>query len=181
MASTAQRRPLPALLSLLALLLLTGLVWWRVINRDSGSSTPHASKTACPSATSSAKALPAPSAVTVQVLNSTTKKGIATKARAALIADGFTSPTAATNDTAKKLNKIKVVAELRYGPTGKAGATLLRYYLPGATPVATTSKTATVVVSLGTAYRAVAPRTTVAAALKRAGLVAGTPSSAANC
>ena len=181
MASTAQRRPLPAVLSLLALLLLTGLVWWRVINRSSGHTSDSASKPACPSASSSTQTLPAPATITVQVLNATTKKGVAGKARAAFIADGFKSPSAAGNDVTKKINKIKSPGEIRYGPTGKAGASLVRYYLPGAALVATKSKNATVVVALGTAYRGVASQAAVTAALKKAGLAAGTPSPSAGC
>ena len=146
MASTVQRRPLPALLALVALLLLTGLVWWRVLNRSSGDTAQHAHRSACPSASSSAHALPAPSAVPIQVLNSTTRKGIAGNARTNLVADGFSSSDAAGNDARSKLNKIKSVGEIRYGPTGKAGATLVRYYLPGAVLVATTSKIASVVI-----------------------------------
>jgi LytR cell envelope-related transcriptional attenuator len=181
MASTAQRRPLPAVLSLVALLLLTARVWWRVLNRSSGDTTHEATKSACPSPSATAGALPAPSAVTVTVLNSTTKKGIAGKARTTLVQDGFKSPSIATNDSRKELGKIKSVAEIRYGPTGKAGATLLHYYLPGSTPVATTSRTAVVVVSLGTAYRGVASTAAVTAALKKAGLAPRSPSAAASC
>ncbi len=185
MANAARRRPLPALIALVALLLLTGLVWWRVLGRNNSEDTKHVAKKTCATASSAsasastAAALPAPSAVTVAVLNSTTKKGVATKARSTLISAGFKSPGAAGNDSVKKLGKITSVGELRYGPTGKSGAMLLRFYLPGSTLVATTSRTATVVVSLGTAYRGVASTATVQAALKKADLMAGTPSRAA--
>jgi hypothetical protein len=181
MPSTAQRRPLPAVLALLALLLLTGLVWWRVLNRSSGGTTHHAAKSACPSPTSSAAALPAPSAVTVAVLNSTTRNGIAGKARTALVQDGFKSPSAASDDSAKVRNKIKTVAQIRYGPSGKSGATVVHYYLPGSTMVATADKSATVIISLGTAYRAVATPAAVGAALKKAGLSTAARSSSASC
>jgi len=42
------RRPIPALICLLALTLLTALVWWRVINRDSAHDTKSSSCTPGP-------------------------------------------------------------------------------------------------------------------------------------
>ncbi|WP_375490911.1 LytR C-terminal domain-containing protein [uncultured Jatrophihabitans sp.] len=169
---------MPALLSLVALLLLTALVWWRVLNRSSGDTTHPSAKSACPSASASAtpaaRVLPAPASVTVQILNSTTRHGIAGGARTALVTDGFKAPAQAGNDT-HYLNKIKTTAQLRFGPAGRQGATLLGYYLPGSTPVQTTSKNATVVVSLGKAYRGVASNAAVTAALKKAGLSTVTP------
>jgi LytR cell envelope-related transcriptional attenuator len=165
LASTLTKRPLPALVSLLALLLLTALVWWRVLHRSDGDD--HAAT--CPSPTPTATAgvtLPAPGSITVAMLNSTTRAGIASKARKTLIADGFKVPTLAANDSAKKQNKITTTAEIRFGPTGKQAASLVRYYFPGASLVSTTSKSATVVVSLGAKYRAVAAPAAVKVALK---------------
>lgn len=163
MASTLMRRPLPALVSLLALFLLTSLVWWRVLHR--GGDTKDTARP-CPSPTATQARLPAPSSITVQVLNSTTRPGIGAKARSTLVADGFRVPAAAKNDTAKKRNKIKSSAEIRFGPTGKQAAALLRYYFPGAAMITTTARTATIVVSLGTGYKQVAAAATVQAALK---------------
>ena len=72
MASSLVRRPLPALIALFALLLLTALVWWRVLHRaDSTAALPN-----CPTPTPTApptQTLPAPPTVTVQVLNGTFK------------------------------------------------------------------------------------------------------------
>ncbi|HLY33447.1 MAG TPA: hypothetical protein VKQ07_02840, partial [Jatrophihabitantaceae bacterium] len=67
MTEAPRRRPLPALICLAALTLLTALVWWRVLHRDSGSA--KAAPTCTPTAT--AQILPKPSAVTLSVLNST--------------------------------------------------------------------------------------------------------------
>jgi hypothetical protein len=164
------RRPLPALVSLLALLLLTALVWWRVLHRGGGSD----SAKSCPTPTTSAStpttpALAAPSTITLSVLNATNRSGIAAKARSTLVADGFKVPGIAANDKTF-LGKIPGVAEIRYGPTGQKGAAVLAYYLPGAKLVRTTDKTATVVVSLGAKYKAVATQAAVNAAVKRANL-----------
>lgn len=159
---TPLRRPVPALVALLALLLLTGLVWWRVLNRDAGAG----SAANCPTATHTpAAVLPDPSGVTVQVLNSTNRNGIASKARSTLVADGFKSPNPAAND--KPRVKIRGVAEIRYGKRGRDGAKLLHYYFPGARLVRSKAKSATVVVSLGRKYRGVAAPSAVQAALRR--------------
>ena len=174
MPSTVARRPLPALVSLLALLLLTGLVWWRVLHRSS--SADGATKP-CPTPTVTATAtLPPPPKVTVEVLNSTNRTGIATRARTALVNAGFSSPKPAGNDSPKV--HVAGVAQIRYGPAAKAGAQLLSYYLPGATLVPTTSKTTAIVVSLGAKYRSVATPSAVAAALRlhKVALSSGAPS-----
>lgn len=181
MASTVTRRPLPALVALVALLLLTGLVWWRVLNRSGA--TGHQAKP-CPTVTPAVH-LPARNTVTVAVYNATTHVGIATKARQSLLADGFAVPTPAANASKKQLNKIAATATIQYGPAGRQGAMLLRYYFPGATMVATQSKSKTIAVALGSKYRAVASPASVDAALRRDKTVAGTPttgpSPAATC
>lgn len=171
MTSPSVRRPVPALIALAALLLLTALVWWRVLHRGTGS--PAA--TPCPTPTTpSGTVLPAPDHVTVTVLNSTDRNGIAGKARNALIDDGFGSSGPAGNDTRKR--PIRGVAEIRYGPKGRDGARLLRYYLPGARLVATHSKSAVVVLSLGEKYRHVASASQVQAMLRRDDVRLATPS-----
>ncbi|HZC70186.1 MAG TPA: LytR C-terminal domain-containing protein [Jatrophihabitans sp.] len=156
------RRPVPALIALLALLLLTALVWWRVLNRNSGTEASGncTSTQPTPSAT-----LPGPNLITVTVLNATDRTGIAADARTTLVADGFKSPTEAANDKPKV--KIRGVAEIRYGESGHDGAKVLHYYFPNARMVSTKSKSATVVVSLGEKYRGVASPSSVAAELRR--------------
>lgn len=185
MASTLTRRPLPALISLIALLLLTGLVWWRVLHRggDGSAGAAHC-PTSSTSAPPTAQALPAPAQVTVLVLNSTTRAGIAAKARTALIDAGFSSPSAATNDRSRV--RVRGVAEIRYGPTGEKAARLLSFYFPGAKLAPNqTSKTATVVVSLGERYTKVATAQVVKDALASAHLATAspspTPSGSASC
>jgi LytR cell envelope-related transcriptional attenuator len=170
LASTLTRRPLPALIALLALLLLTALVWWRVMHRDDG----HETATPCPTHTA-VETLPAPARITVTVLNATKRNGIGANTRTALVTDGFNVPKPASNDNPK--TKVPGVAEIRYGPTGKKGATLLSYYFPGARLVPTTGKTATVVVALGNKYVRVAAVSTVQAALKKANIEVETATS----
>lgn len=170
MASSAVRRPLPALIALLALAVLTALVWWRVLNRhsdDKHTASPTCSTSA--SAPPTGKTLPKPSSVTVLVLNGTYKakkarSGIAGKVRTTLTKDGFKSPDQAADDHAKKVTGI---AEIRYGAKGKDGAELLAYYFPKAKLVATAAKSATVTVSLGSKYKSVAKTSAVTKALAK--------------
>lgn len=175
MASPMTRRPWPALVSLVALLLLTGLVWWRVLHRGGAS---VGTGTPCPTAAPSSPAantqsLPSPDQVTVQVLNSTSRTGIAAKARTTLTGYGFRSPKQATNDRPHK--HIPGVAEIRYGPSAEKAAKLLSFYFPGARLVTNGGKSTVVVVSLGERYRAVASASSVTAAMKQQHYVTGNP------
>lgn len=168
MTSPTRRRPLPALVFLLALCLLAALVWWRVLNRGStnaGSPTAGCS-TAAP--TAAAGQLPNPATVTVLVVNSTDRAGIAGTARTALLAAGFSIPDAAKNDSQQyggKGTPIPDVAEIRFGPDGDGGAHLLAYYLPGSKLVQTDAQGSTVIVSLGQKYQKVAAKEAVQAKL----------------
>lgn len=192
MAGTMTRRPLPALVALLALLLLTALVWWRVLNRSSGAGPDAAggpTHSVCPSPTPTRTAikatLPAPADVTVRVLNATSRSGIAGKAQDALVHDGFRARKAASNDH-KHLDKIKAVAEIRYGRTSADAAKLLRYYLPGAHLVRLHHPKSTVVISLGKKYRHVATPAQVQAAMRADSVAASTspappPAKPTNC
>ena len=172
MTSPTTRRPLPALVFLVALTLLAALVWWRVLDRDSGHASAEPSCT--PSTSGSApKQLPEQRAVVVQVLNSTKRQGIAATAQKALVADGFQAPARADNDSKAYpgySGEVKGVAEIRSGPAGTAGAQLLQYYFPGATIVRTNEQDATVLVSLGAQYKKVLPQGQVAAALRQDGI-----------
>jgi hypothetical protein len=163
MPSTTMRRPLPALIFLIALTLLAALVWWRVLSRSHHSATPAQHCSAPPSG---ALVLPPPSSVTVVVLNSTQRNGLAGAARAALLRAGFRSPDPPRNDLSAR-SPLTGVAQIRY-PTGMlGGAKLLQYYLPGATLTSSTATDGKIVVSLGKAYRSVASAAAVRAAMTR--------------
>jgi hypothetical protein len=167
--STSVRRPLPALAFLLGLALLTALVWWRVIHRSDDSGVKAVAPKTCTStaAASTPTVLPATASVSIDVLNSTTKTGLATTTGAQLVKDGFKQSAIPTNDTTARY-PVAGVAELRFGPAGKPGADLLAFYLPGATEIADTRAGAVVDVALGAKFTAVATPDAVAAALKAA-------------
>lgn len=149
MERPSARRPLPALAFLIGLSLLTALVWWRVIHRaDSGHST---AKPACPSPTNTV--VPPPADVQVQVLNSTNRAHLAHDVASTMQKLGF-KITGVGNDEPGVV--VSGVAEIRYGPKGSSSATLLSFYLPGATLVPTQRSDSGVVVSLGTKFKSVA-------------------------
>jgi hypothetical protein len=180
-AGSSGRRPLPALVFLLALTLLAALVWWRVLARSSDDAAAGASCTPSTSATKTTE-LPEQAAITVTVLNSTKRQGIATKAQRVLVSDGFQAPASAANDSKAYpgyTGPVTGVAQIRFGPDGSQGAQLLQYYFPGATMVKTDAKDSTVLVSLGATYKQVAAQRDVTAALKADGVklvaVAGAP------
>lgn len=155
------RRPLPALVSLLALTLLTAIVWWRVLERPTP--TGKAAVT-CPVV--SAHTLPRPSTLTVTVLNSTARKGLAKSVSTTLQKIGFTVDIVG-NDTGHP--QIAGVGEIRYGPDQKDGATVLQYYFPGATEVALGSTSAgKLIVSLGATFKTVATNLQVSGAMQSA-------------
>ena len=151
------------MLRLVGLLLLTALVWWRVLNRKDSTSSASPS---CSTSSASNAVLPTPGAVTVVVLNSTARKGIAAAARRTLLADGFRIPDQAANDVANR-GKVPGVAEIRYPPDTAPGAKLLSYYFPTATLTQTTATDGKVVVSLGTKYVHIATPAAVRLALQR--------------
>ena len=188
MSTPERRRPLPALVAIAALTLLTALVWFRVLHRgaDAADSKPKSStsKSTCPTSTLPASSkLPKQQLVTLIVLNSTTRTGLAGNARKALIADGFKVPALAVNDGATYGGHglIAGVAEIRYGPSQRLAAALVAYYLPGAALVQTDSSSSSVIVSLGAKFTALASQASATAAMTAAhvSLVSPAPTSAA--
>lgn len=178
-----RRRPLPALVCLIVLTLLTALVWWRVLNRDSGSA--HTSTASCAKPKTSLSVLPRPATVSVFVLNSTNRAGLAKSAATALSKAGF-KVAGYGNDTGNPV--VKGVAEIRYSSDEKDAATLLGYYITHAQLVALpASATQKLQVSLGEQFKAVTTGPGVASALQAAhATVSPSPSpgatgTAANC
>lgn len=183
MSSPTKRRPLPALVLLIALTLLTSLVWWRVLHRDDGQA---AAGSKCPKPGSSASLLPRPASVAVSVLNSTTRTGLARSTATTLTKIGF-KVAGYAND----LPKVHVAgfAEIRFGPDQRKDAALLAYYFPGAklVPLAADPH-AIVVVSLGAKFKGVATARTAGAAMSSAHVslaptraASASPSATASC
>jgi hypothetical protein len=180
MTAPERRRPLPALAFIGALCLLTALVWFRVIHRpDSGPTAasptcPSGSASASPPVTRAATVVPAPTTVSVLVLNSTQRSGIARATKRQLQQRGFTV-TQATDDSPAfgGHGLVRGVAEIRFGPSAHAAATLLSFYFPHAVLRATDSSSGIVAVSLGARYRSVARPAVVSRSLKAAHVTIG--------
>jgi LytR cell envelope-related transcriptional attenuator len=170
------RRPLPAVAFLVGLLLLTALVWWRVIHRTDNADAAHTAGPNCTtSPPASSASVPAPADVSVQVLNSTQRAGLASSVSKALTKDGFKPAGTPANDSTTH-PPVAGVAEIRFGPTGKAAATLLSFYLPGAALAPDQRANGTVDVALGAKFTALATPTAVTKALISAKLTQESPS-----
>jgi hypothetical protein len=107
--------------------------------------------------------VPAPAAITVNVLNSTQRAGLAAATGQQLKTDGFKIASVGNDLTSRA--PVLGVAEIRYGPAGASAATLLSYYVPGATFVSDSRTTATVDLALGAKFTALAAPAAVAKAL----------------
>jgi len=151
MAEGTKRRPLPALICLLALTLLTALVWWRVIHR--GVTSTATAKNPCTSQ-STPTVLPQASSVTITVYNATNRTGLAKTTAKVLGTDGFKVAVFANDPSGLP---VAGVAEIRFSADQKNSAALLSYYLPGAKMVPLdASSDSKLVVSLGANFKAVA-------------------------
>jgi hypothetical protein len=163
MATSTARRPLPALAFLLALSLLTGLVWWRVLHRSDSAKAASPPSSCSASATPTVTVVPAPAAVTVNVLNSTSKTGLAAQVTALLAGAGFKTGTPNNDESTRA--PVTGIAEIRYGPAGASAAKLLLFYVPGAVLVPDTRTDASVDLALGAKYTAMVASSDVAKAL----------------
>jgi hypothetical protein len=114
-------------------------------------STP-ATSSGCPTGdfTAAAPALTA-GQVTVNVYNATNRAGLAAATAKDVKARGFVIGQVA-NDPSKK--KIDAPAEVRFGPTGKAGSELVAKLVDGAVPTPDTRADASVDLVIGNGYKA---------------------------
>jgi hypothetical protein len=169
---------LPALAFIGVLCLLTAVVWFRVIHRTDSPGTTGSSS--CPTTASSQhatpKVLPKPRTVSVLVLNSTQRSGIAGKTKKALTKLRFTV-TGAENDSAAYGGHgvIKGVAEIRYGPRAIAAATLVHFYFPHSVMQQTDASSRLVTVSLGAKFTKLASAAAVRTAMHKSHTKLGKP------
>jgi hypothetical protein len=99
---------------------------------SSATSTTEADPSASPCVTQTVKTssvLPPPTAVRINVYNSTAKTGLASDTAKELSARGFKIAKVSNDPLGKK---IEGVAQIRYGPKGEKSAQLLLLYVPGA-------------------------------------------------
>lgn len=168
------RRPLPALAFIAALCVLTAVVWFRVLHRTGPTGTAAGTPCPTPSVTAAATGrgvLPVPGQVSVRVLNSTTRPGLAATTRTELQRRGFTVVGIGNDGPAYGGHgQLRGVGEIRYASAGFAAARLVSFYFPHAALRRTAAAGGAVVVSLGTGFHALAPQAAVTAAIRAAHL-----------
>lgn len=174
MAGASVRRPIPAVVFILLLSLLSAIVWYRVLNRTPATATKGTAPTThgCPTkaatrtpATRPRAAVAWPSTATVHlaVLNGTQRAGLAKSVAGQLKTRGFKIATI-TNDTVDTVG----VTQVRYGPGLATAARLVQLYLPGSRLVPNASTATSVTVSLGSTYRRLNTNAAVARAKRTA-------------
>jgi LytR cell envelope-related transcriptional attenuator len=161
------RRPVPALILLVALSVLTLVVWWRVMHRGSD----EAAAQGCQSVPTLAAIALDPRTVKLRVYNATDHVGLAKKVADALRKRGF-SIGATSNDPLGSSRKVQGVGELRYGPGGANQALLTSLYFPGIKLSQDPRTDKVVDVAIGPGYRAVATAAQVTQAKQKAAVQA---------
>ncbi len=142
---------------------------------SSAMATQGASASALPCTTTTvtpAEVLPATGGVTVNVLNSTKRPGLARDTANVLTARGMRVKAVGN---AKGEPVVDGVAEIRYGPKGAKSAQLLAYYFPGAKLVPIERKKKLVDVVLGRGFQKVNGEAEIAAALASPSPIASGP------
>jgi hypothetical protein len=164
------RRAIPALVMILALCVLAGGVWLRVLDRVDAGAAPAGCGTA-DGATLAGGALD-PRSVKVRVYNSTAREGLARTVSGLLRSRGFAVVVAA-NDPLIDIRQVAGSAEVRYGPAGARQADLVRRQVPGAKLYRDAREDSTVDLALGGTYRRLSTSAELARSAKgRQGLVA---------
>lgn len=178
MTAPHHRRPLPAVMFIGALTILTAIVWVRVLDR--GTAAGDSGTSACTTPTPTLpRVLPYNTSISVIVLNSTDRANLAATTKTALQKLSFKVVSAANDEPSYGGHgEIAGVGEIRFGPSAAAAATVLHYYLPDAALVRTDSSSTTVIVSLGTKFKALQPTTAADAAMEHAGIARSSASPA---
>jgi hypothetical protein len=157
------RRPVPALILLLVLSLITAVVWWKVLHRNSDAD----GVAGCQPVPTLASLKVDPKTVKLRVYNSTEKAGLARTVADQLHKRGF-AIAATSNDPLASSRDVQGVGELRYGPSGTNQALLTSLYLPGIRLIPDPRTDAVVDVAIGPSYKTVATAAQVTAAKKKA-------------
>jgi len=167
------RRPVPALVLLVALSVLALAVWWRVLHRGAGESTAGA----CPAHPHTGVFALDPRRVKVRVYNATDRLGLARTVAGQLRRRGF-SIAATSNDPLADSRQVLGVGELRYGALGAPQAQLVSWQFPGIRLAEDPRTDAVVDVAIGPAFRSLASAAHVTQAKKKAAVVAARQSPA---
>jgi hypothetical protein len=156
------RRPVPAVVLLVALSVLALVVWWRVLHRGG-----EATAVACPARTTTGVLALDPRRVRVRVYNATETSGLARKVADQLRRRGF-SIAATSNDPLTGTRAVRGVGELRYGALGADQARLVSWQFPGIRLAEDPRTDAIVDVAVGPGFRALASSAQVNQAKRQA-------------
>lgn len=136
------RRALPALALLLALSVVAGMVWLRVLDRvDAGAAT----AAGCQSSAAGGR-------VQLRIYNATAREGLARTVADQLGGRGY-AILSAENDPLSGVRPVEAPAEVRFGPGGKRFAEQVRRQVPGATLYRDAREGAVIDLVLGERYR----------------------------
>jgi hypothetical protein len=166
-ARRSSRRPVPALVLLVALSVLAAMVWWRVLHRGAGEATAGA----CPARPAAGVLVLDPRRVQVRVYNATSRSGLARAVAGQLRRRGF-SIVATSNDPLADTREVRGVGELRYGALGARQAQLVSWQFPDIRLAEDPRTDAVVDVAIGPGFRALASASQVSQVKKRAAAAA---------
>jgi hypothetical protein len=156
------RRPVPALVLLVALSVLAAVVWMRVLHRGAAESV----ASACPGGSKTGVLTLDLRRVKVRVYNATERAGLARQVADQLRRRGF-SIAATSNDPLSETKVVAGVGELRYGAPGADQATLVSWQFPGIRLAEDPRTDAIVDVAVGPAYRRLATAAQVSQAKQK--------------
>lgn len=155
------RRPLPPLIFLLVLALVSLAVWWNVLRTERQEAAEQAA--ACESVAEAAPPTDLePGDITLRVFNATDTAGLAQTVATALAERGFVIAEVANDPTEREVTG---VGELRYGARGSEAARYMQVYLPGAGDYQDVRADARVDLVVGPEFTTLASAEEVAAAL----------------
>lgn len=137
------RRAIPALVLLLALCVVAGGVWLRVLDRVGAAEAGSATCVTGPAVAGR---------VQLRVYNGTDREGLAKQVSDQLRGRGFVV-LAADNDPLVDIRAVAGSAEVRYGPKGATQAELVRRQVPGAKLYRDVREDAVVDLALGAGYK----------------------------
>lgn len=171
-----RRRPLPAILLMVALCLVAVIVWLKVLGSDSSSagavscnpprSTPAVISGQPPTTLGQALAPDAldrtapvaPANALVRVVNASEQRGRAAESTEMLRQLGFAQIAAPANDTLYTASELDCRAQIRFGQQGAAAARTLSLVEPCAQLIKDERQDATVDFAIGNKFDAVSPK-----------------------
>jgi hypothetical protein len=163
------RRPLPAIVLLLVLAVVSVVVWTNVLRHTENSTA----QSVCPASPTTPAKLPAltplpytaldgvqpvpPGEVRVHTLNASTQRGLAVRVSLELAQYGVAQAAPPGNDPRYPTGDMRCFGQIRFGPNGSAAARTLSLLVPCAQLVRDNRQDTTVDLALGSYFTDMAP------------------------